>query len=220
MQALESAEWWVVVRGEGFAMPKKTGELYAYLFITGVKQKATVRGVVSDLRTLIATQAEDDHERPIVFAAEVAGAYRAIAVVAVAYGDLEGLHNFLAGEEYEGIQFDWDRVEYQLLIEGPSYMSALARPFPPKRPPGCDVLAFVRISAEAGRAREVLGRLGDELGDTFHGAAIVFGGADILLTLDAPDLETVAQVALANLQSIPGITGTETSFADVQRYAR
>ena len=192
--------------------------LYATLFVRGAKQKHTVRSVVDSLRGLMDQQAEESKERPIAFAAEVAGAYRAVVVVEVASGDLQGLHDFLAGEAYEGISFEWDRLDFELVVEGPPFIDAVGRIYAPKRPPGCDVLAFVRIHVEPGRTREVLGRLGDELGPVFHGAAIVFGGADILLTLDGPDFESVARAALASLQGIQGITGTETSFADVRRY--
>jgi hypothetical protein len=186
--------------------------LYAYLFVTGVKaSEASVSGQIANVRELIRD------EGPVRFASEVVGAYKAVVALEVGSGDLAGLQDFLGGAEYGGTQFEWDGFDYALVVEGPAYTTAVNTLMYPKRP-GCDVLAFVRISVEAGRAREVLGRLGDELGPTFHGAAIVFGGTDILLTLEATEFETVAQVALAELQHVSGVTATESSFADVRRY--
>jgi DNA-binding Lrp family transcriptional regulator len=196
------------------ASPGSDG-LYAYLFIRGVKAvDATVSHAIGEVRSLI----DADRGSPVLFASEAVGTYKAVVAVEVASGDLAGLQDFLGGAAYGGVAFDWDRFDYQLVIEGPVYVTALAMPKPPKRPPGCDVIAFVRISVEGGRAREVLGRLGDELGPTFHGAAIVFGGTDILLTLEASKFEKVAHVALTKLQRVSGVTATETSFADLRRY--
>ena len=187
--------------------------LYAYLYVKDVKAvDATVSQVIGEVRTLIEAEGS-----PVRVATEVVGAYKALVAIEVAPGDLAGLQDFLGGAEYGGVAFEWDRFDYQLVIEGPVYMNAMGIPKPPKRP-GCDVVAFVRISVEAGRTREVLGRLGDELGPTFHGAAIMFGGTDIFLTLEASKYEKVAQAALAKLQQISGVTATETSFADLRRY--
>lgn len=194
------------------ASPGSDG-LYAYLFIKGVKAPdATVSQVIGEVRVLIQQVGS-----PVRVATEVVGAYKAVVAIEVAPGDLVGLHKFLRGKSYDGAAFEWDRFDYELVIEGPVYLTALGLPKPPKRP-GCDVVAFVRISVEAGRAREVLGRLGDELGPVFHGAAIVFGGTDIFLTLEASKFEKVAQAALVKLQQVSGVTATETSFADLRQY--
>ena len=196
------------------ASPGSDG-LYAYLFVTGVKAlDATVSQVIGEVRVLIEAEGS-----PIRVATEVAGAYKALVAIEVAQGDLVGLHRFLRGEPYGegGVAFEWDRFGYELVIEGPVYVDAIGIPHPPKRP-GCDVVAFVRVSVEAGRAREVLGRLGDELGPIFHGAAIVFGGTDIFLTLEASEFEEVAQAALVKVQHVSGVTATETSFADLRQY--
>jgi DNA-binding Lrp family transcriptional regulator len=194
------------------ASPGSDG-LYAYLFVKDVKAvDASVSQVIGEVRSLI--EAEGG---PVRVATEVVGAYKALVAIEVAPGDLAGLQDFLGGADYGGVVFDWDRFDYELVIEGPVYVNAVGGGKPPKRP-GCDVVAFVRVSVEAGRAREVLGRLGDELGPTFHGAAIMFGGTDIFLTLEASKFEKVAQAALAKLHQIPGVTATETSFADLRRY--
>ena len=195
------------------ASPGSDG-LYVYLFVKGVKAlDASVNQVISEVRSLI----DPEGSGPVRVASEVVGAYKAVVAIEVAPGDLVGLHKFLRGEVYDGVSFEWDQLDYELVVEGPVYLTAMGAPRPPKRP-GCDVVAFVRVSVEAGRAREVLGRLGDELGPTFHGAAIVFGGTDIFLTLEDSKFEKVAQAALAKLQLVSGVTATETSFADLRQY--
>lgn len=186
--------------------------LYAYLFVTGAREGATIAGVVGELREL------SSGEGPICFASEVAGSHKAIVRLRVAAGDMAGLQDFLGGQEYANVSFDWDRLQYSLVVEGPVYVSATNIWMPPKRPFNCDLMAFIRVSVEAGRARDVLGRLGDELGPTFHGAAIVYGDTDILLTLEAETLESVGHAVLGLLQQVSGVTRTETAFADIRRY--
>ena len=40
----------------------------------------------------------------------------------------------------------------------------------------------------------------------------------MLLVLDGEDFGSVAQVALGELQAVPGINRTETAFGDYRRY--
>jgi DNA-binding Lrp family transcriptional regulator len=182
------------------------------MFVKGVRAPdSTVSAAVGEIRALI------NDESPVRFASEFVGAYKAVVAIEVAPGDLAGLQDFLAGSPYNGTTFGWEALDYEVIVEGPSYVDAVGSIRRPKRP-GCDMLAFVRISVESGRAREVLGRLGDSLGPVFHGAAIVYGSTDILLTLEATSFEPLVHAILTKLQGIPGVIGTEASFADARRY--
>jgi DNA-binding Lrp family transcriptional regulator len=81
-------------------------------------------------------------------------------------------------------------------------------PMSPNLPP---VVAFVRITVEAGRARDVL-RSVQELPATV-GACMVAGSFDILLEVGGKTFAEVSGVLLEDLQRIGGIASTVTSFA-------
>jgi hypothetical protein len=82
----------------------------------------------------------------------------------------------------------------------------------------CDVLAFVRVWTEPGQAKDVLGRLETDLShgaqDVLHGASLLYGSADLLVTFDHSNFETVAAAA-QELNEMSGVKRTETAFADV-----
>jgi hypothetical protein len=140
---------------------------------------------------------------------ELAGAFKLLVHLRFEEGDVNSLQDFLA----KGL---WNGVKYELAFEGPVYVGPTQQLIGLKKH-ACDIVAFVRVWVAKGRSREVLGRLGDELGERFHGASIVYGGCDILLALEGPTYKDVATAALTKLQSIEGIVRTETSFTDYRR---
>jgi len=148
-------------------------------------------------------------EGPVTAAVELAGTFKGLVHLRLDDGDVNGIQDQLADAL-------WDGVTHELAYEGPVYMGPTQELIGLKRHT-CDIVAFVRVWVEKGRAREVLGRLGDELGDRFHGASIVYGGCDILLALEGPTFKEVASAVFTKLQQIEGIVRTETSFTDYRR---
>jgi hypothetical protein len=152
-------------------------------------------------------------EGPVTAAVEVAGTFLLLVHLRfpddTELGPLHALQDFLADPI-------WNGVRYDLVYEGPAYTGPLNEVVGFKKH-RCDIVAVVKVWAERGRSREVLGRLGDELGNRFHGASIVFGDCDILLALEGPTLKSVAGAALGKLQEIEGVVRTETSFTDWRR---
>jgi hypothetical protein len=146
---------------------------------------------------------------PITAAVEIAGALQGLVHLRFGEGDVNALQDFLGTDVWQG-------VRYELFYEGPVYMGPSQELIGLKRHI-CDIVALVRVWVEKGRIREVLGRLGDELGDRFHGASIVYGSCDILLALEGHTFKDVAYAALVGLQKIDGIVRTETSFTDWRR---
>ena len=146
---------------------------------------------------------------PVTAAVEIAGAFQGLVHLRFEEGNVNALQDFFATDLWQG-------VRYELFYEGPVYMGPAQELIGLKRHI-CDIVALVRVWVEKGRAREVLGRLGDELGERFHGASIVYGSCDILLALEGPEFKDVALAALAGLQKIDGIVRTETSFTDWRR---
>ncbi len=182
--------------------------LHVYALVRDVTptQKAPRRnasGFVSELQQIAQPQG------PVTSAIELAGTFKALVHLRFGEGDVRALQDYLATDL-------WNGVAHELAYEGPVYMGPTQELIGLKKHL-CDIVAFVRIWVEKGRAREVLGRLGDELGERFHGASIVYGGSDILLTLEGPDFKKVASAALTKLQQIEGIVRTETSFTDYRR---
>jgi hypothetical protein len=146
---------------------------------------------------------------PVTAAVELAGTFKGLVHLRFDDGDVNGVQDYLATAL-------WNGVTHELAYEGPVYMGPTQELIGLKRHL-CDIVAIVRVWVEKGRTREVLGRLGDELGDRFHGASIVYGGCDILLALEGPTFKEVASAAFTKLQQIEGIVRTETSFTDYRR---
>lgn len=187
--------------------------LHAYVLVYHVSAEArhpdrNVAAFVEELR------GEAGPEGPVTSVVEAAGAFKILVHLRFDDADeaapIDELQSFLANEQ-------WDGVEYELVLEGPTYTGPLNELIGMKRH-SSTIVALVKVWVERGRTREVLGRLGDELGDRFHGASIVFGSCDILLALEGPDVKSVAAATLGGLQRIEGITKTETSFTDWRRY--
>lgn len=154
-------------------------------------------------------------EGPVTSVIEAAGAFKVLVHLRFDDGAKNGpmgeLQSFLAEDR-------WDGVDYDVVLEGPAYTGPLNELIGFKRHTST-IVAIVKVWVEHGRVREVLGRLGDELGDAFHGASIVFGDCDILLALEGDDVKSVAASALGRLQRIDGIARTETSFTDWRRFS-
>ncbi len=71
--------------------------------------------------------------------------------------------------------------------------------------------AFVYVQVEPGKVGEVLAGLSSKQG--IRRAVAVVGDWDVLVHADGPDLATIAQVVLAELHSLPGVTRTTTAPA-------
>ena len=84
----------------------------------------------------------------------------------------------------------------------------LAIPMSPDLPP---VVAFVRVTVQAGRANEVLEAV--ERISGFVGAVLVAGSFDLLLEFGRDSVDEVAAVLREELQTIDGIASTVTSLA-------
>ncbi len=180
--------------------------LHAYLLIDSVDPShpdGSASGLVQRL------QEEMNDEGPVTSAVEVAGIFQALVHLRFGEADLNSLQTYLAGDI-------WNGVHHELVFEGPTYTGPMNQliGFKIHR---CDIVAIVKVWVEAGRTREVLGRLGDEIGSAFHGASIVYGSFDILLALEGEEIKIPAGVVLGKLQHIPGIARTETSFTDWRR---
>jgi len=183
--------------------------LHAYAFIEQVVADEVhpgrnLAGLIAELQEM----AEPHGPGPVTSVVEVAGGFQALVHLRFEEDDLSGLQDFLASDV-------WNGVHLEVVVEGPTYTGPLNQLMGTKKHL-CDLVALVKVWVEAGRAREVLGRLGDELGDRFHGASIVYGSFDIFLALEGPDMQSVAAAALA-LQNVQAISKTETSFADWRR---
>jgi hypothetical protein len=186
--------------------------LHAYVLIRHVVAESkhperNTRMLVNEFRDAIS------QEGPITAVVESAGAFKVL--VHLRFDDSPGGEPMDALQEFL-LDDRWDGVEYDLALEGPAYTGPTNELIGFKRHTST-IVAIVKVWVDHGRTREVLGRLGDELGDAFHGASIVFGDCDILLALEGPDVKSVAGVALGRLQKIEGIARTETSFTDWRR---
>jgi len=180
--------------------------VFGYVFIDAAVPGRNVRGLVDKLSRV---------NRPDVrvrFASDVAGAYEGFAVVQAR--ELKHLQDFLQEQELWADQKK-------------TYIEKRGGPVPAKRD-GCEMLAIVRIQTRRGAAQTVYDALlklveadkAEHGGDRhYHGVSMVFGSFDILLTLNAADMDTLTDLALG----IQGLTDdhgplrivrTETSFAD------
>ncbi len=77
-----------------------------------------------------------------------------------------------------------------------------------KRPVG----AYVRIRAEAGRAREVFDAVNELPAETYAGSALVIGDWDVLLEIGAGTLEELKDALLGRVTTIPGIAWSDTAI--------
>ena len=182
---------------------------HAYVLVEGVSAEPThpernLAAFVSELQGM----SEPHGPGPVTSVVEVAGGFQALVHLRFPDDDLDGLQTFLATDL-------WNGVVYSMVVEGPTHTGPLNELMGAKKHV-CDVVGLVKVWTETGREREVLGRLGDDLGKAFHGASIVYGGFDILLALEGPHVKNVASAVL-RLRNVPGIARTETSFADWRR---
>jgi hypothetical protein len=196
----------------------ETRDEYAY---SGLHAYVLVRDVTAESKhperntRVFVEEFRDDRndEGPITSVVEAAGAFKVLVHLRFPDGaddePMDALQSFLAEDR-------WDGVDYDLVLEGPAYTGPTNELIGFKRHTST-IVAIVKVWVEHGRTREVLGRLGDELGRAFHGASIVYGDCDILLALEGDDVKSVAGAALGSLQRIDGIARTETSFTDWRR---
>lgn len=186
--------------------------MHAYVMVRHVAAEAkhperNTAGFVEEFRGIA------NDEGPVTAVIEAAGAFKVLVHLRFDDGGdgdpMDALQSFLVEDR-------WDGVEYDLVLEGPAYTGPTNELIGFKRHTST-IVAIIKVWVEHGRAREVLGRLGDELGNAFHGASIVFGDCDILLALEGEDVKSVAGAALGRLQKLDGIARTETSFTDWRR---
>jgi hypothetical protein len=151
-------------------------------------------------------------EGPVLWAGAFVGDYAGLVHVRVEDGALGELQRLISGELHDrGFRGRW-AIEVR----------------PAKQQAGGNVALFVGVKRGT---QEVIaisalrvqpGKLDAVLADaqrisTFRGASVVFGKADVLLQLGAPDLATVATSVETEVQAIAGITASATSFCDGTR---
>ncbi len=188
--------------------------IHAFLFVdhvAGDKRRNCI--IKEDLLPLIPNVPPLDGDDPlfskpvVLSASEFVGSFGAFVHIWAPSGQLAELQDFI------GVTL-WDlglRCTYA--TQGTSYQGP--DHIYPLKVKKCDVVAVVRIWVEKGSAGDVMSRLAKLPG--FQGAATVFGDFDVLLVLEGEDFGGVAQVALGELQAIPGIKRTDTAFSDYRR---
>ncbi len=148
-----------------------------------------------------------------MFASEMVGSSLGFAHVRVEDGDLAGLQDLIAGELWAQGAHCQHCVEVDYAKDG-DRVKAVKRSTP-------EVIAIVRARVAKGHLSDVLQTLIDEEGpvnETFKGASVVTGHADILVQLGAQDYQTVADAVYGPLQTVDGIVRTDTLFTDARRY--
>jgi DNA-binding Lrp family transcriptional regulator len=182
--------------------------LHAFVFIDQVDPGTNIRTVIDVLRGF-----GPPPDGPVMFASEMVGSSLGFAHIRVEDGDLSGLQDLIAG----GL---WERgVHCRYCIEVDYAHNEAVRKAVKRSTP--EIIAIVRMLIERGQLSDVLGELLDPHGpvaDTFKGASVVTGDTDMLVQLGAEDFQTVADAVYGPLQSIGGITNTDTAFTDARRY--
>lgn len=193
---------------------------HAYLFIHLVEGRS-VRDVVDALRASMPDAGSDGPHAQraaewigrgwrALSASEFVGPYAGFAHLRVDT-DLADLQEFMAALARDlGIRSNYATT-------GASYTDSSGHTLMAKFRK-CEVVCLVNVWTAKGKVLQVLQTLGDELGETFKGATVTFGRADILLELGASSVEPVTQAVLVGLQGIEGVRRTESAFADFRRY--
>jgi hypothetical protein len=180
--------------------------LHAFVFIDAVDPGANIRGVIDALREF-----GPPPDGPVMFASEMVGSYLGFAHVRAE--SLAELQDLIAGPLWERGAHCSHCLEAGVATVGPR-MQGAKRSTP-------EVIALVRVRTEAGALGSVLDAVADPegpLSGTFKGASVMFGEFDILLQLGGDSFEAVAADAYGPLQTIAGITATDTAFTDARRY--
>lgn len=175
--------------------------VFAYVFIDAADPGKSVRRLVEKLNGA-ERQVNGETVARVRFATVVVGAYEGFAVVQGR--ELSDVENLLQEEELWADQ-------KSAHVEG-------GKGFRPAKRDTCEMLAIVRIQTKHGESQAVFDRLNQlvEGNQRYHGVSMVFGRFDILLTLDAPDIETLKELVmgLQTMDGLEGVVRTETSFAD------
>jgi hypothetical protein len=178
--------------------------VFAYVFIDAADPGRSVRGLVGKLRGTERGVAGEMVAR-VRFATTVVGAYEGFAVVQGR--ELSDLDNFLQ--------------EGELWADQKSALVEVGKGARPAKRDTCEMLAIVRIRTRHGKSKAVFDTLNKlvKRDKRYHGVSMVFGSFDILLTLDAPDLETLNKLVLGlqTRRGLEGIVSTETSLADCRK---
>ena len=182
--------------------------LHAFVFIDQVDPGTNIRDVIDALRNLGAPP-----DGPVMFASEMVGTSLGFAHIRVDDGDLAGLQDLIAGQLWEQGAHCQHCLEVDYATDG-ARRKAVKRATP-------EVIAIVRARVANGHLGQVLDDLIAEDGpvnETFKGASVVTGEADILIQLGADEYQTVADAVYGPLQTIAGITHTDSLFTDARRY--
>lgn len=177
--------------------------LHAFVFVHEVDPGANIRAVIGDVRGL--------GEPRMRFAAEVVGSYLGFAHVRTE--TLGEMHDLIAVDLWERGVHCSHAIEKDVAKQGERLIGA-KRSTP-------EIIALSRVRTRTGALYDVLDMMAAEHGPlrrTFRGASVVFGDFDILLQLGGESYEEVADDAANALQSIDGISGTDTAFIDGTRY--
>jgi DNA-binding Lrp family transcriptional regulator len=185
---------------------------HAFVFVDHVPDPTQLGPVMAELDATIPGNEDELNEQlgtngaVVLSASEFIGPFKAFIHLWASEGDLTGIEKYIATQL-------WPRgIGCETNLQGSAHKGADGQVYLLKIK-HCDVVAVVRIWLEKGADPEkVMGLLEDLPG--FQGAATILGGFDVLLVLEAEDLQTVADVALGELQHIPGVARTETELSD------
>ncbi len=182
--------------------------LHAFVFIHEVDPGTNIRTVIDALRGF-----GPPPDGPVMFASELVGTSLGFAHIRVEDGDLAGLQDLIAGELWDRGAHSHHYVEVDYPEHG-TRKQAVKRATP-------EVIAIVKVRTARGRLARVLDDLFREDGpvaSTFKGASVVTGDADLLVQLGADQLKPVIDAVYGPLQTIEGITHTDSAFTDARRY--
>ena len=161
--------------------------------------------VIADIRAL-----GEPPDGPVIWAGSFVGDYSGLVHVRVEDGALGSLQDLISGELHQrGFRGRW-AIEAR-----PKKQSGAVALFVGVKRGTQEVIAISAIKVEPGALDELLEAVGNI--STFRGASVVFGKADVLLQLGAPDLATVARSVEDEIQAMPGIRSVSTAFCDGTR---
>jgi len=181
--------------------------VHAFGFLEGAE--APPETVMDALRDLGAPP-----EGPVIWSGAFVGDYAGLVHVRVEDGALGELQRLISGELHDrGFRGRW-AIEARPAKKEEEDTDAVALYIGVKRGTQ-EVIAISALRVEPGKLDDVL-RDAQRI-STFRGASVVFGKADVLLQLGAPDLATVATAVEVDVQGLAGITSASTAFCDGTR---
>jgi hypothetical protein len=150
-------------------------------------------------------------EGPVIWAGSFVGDYSGLVHVRVEDGALGSLQDLISGElQGRGFRGRWAIERRTAKQQSGSVMLFIGV----KRGTQ-EVIAISALQVEPGGLDRILEDA--QAISTFRGASVVFGKADVLLQLGAPDLDTVARSVEDEVQALTGIRSSSTAFCDGTR---